>query len=602
MSLRKILGCVLSVLLFASTATLSVDAQDAKKDAKPAGTAAATDEVPDGGMPHYIRPETPEQRRERLGTAEDPGINPDPDKIWWRYGRQYKIVRFDKKWSKYTDTPGYVKPMANVNFVEELYQENEKYVWVWLEEIELTPAQKKIAAEKAGVVQSDEEDAETETEEEVHAYRVLDQKQIDFLETMRPDFAPLDVPKSDVRVRFENASSGLPTDGSWRNSLAVADMNGDGHADIILPPERAGRVTPSIFLGDGKGGWKYWPAKWPARLNYGSVVAADFNKDKKTDLAFGIHLSGIAILLGDGAGNFREVERQSNFPTRRVVATDVDHDGWTDVVAISEGPVMRGKDLRGPGFSNLRAYLNRGKGQTWEGKNIAEPKQRISGDWLTAGDFNGDKYPDFAGSNIYFNGVETMYLSKADGSYEVVPGGNDAIPFLSYYYATTAGRFGSSDHDDAIVTFSRRWVQRVDPNKVPLPPLERVIGIDRISFENGQPKRTPIARWGGEAATYVTGLNHGDFDGDGNEDIVYARRDTRSLHVLLGDGHGGFREATVEGVELAPLRHYDLTVADVNADERPDVVLMYEAESGTSFSRKNGKVDVFLNRGAAKAE
>ncbi|HYI10571.1 MAG TPA: VCBS repeat-containing protein [Thermoanaerobaculia bacterium] len=566
---------------------LPAAAQDAvkKDEVTPAAKAHDTSAVPDGGMPHWIRPETPEQRKERLSTQEDPGINPNEETIWWRFGKQYRIRKFDKKWSRYTDQPGFVKPFAFANFTEELYQENEKWVWVWMEELEDVPPP---------------------TEEDVREanYRELDQTQVEFLESLRGEFTPLEAPKSNVKVRFEKASTGLPEEGSWRNSLAVADMNGDGHADIILPPERAGRIIPSIFLGDGKGTWKFWSTvQWPGRLNYGSVVAADFNKDKKMDLAFGVHLSGVAILMGDGKGNFTEAERLTNFPTRRVLVRDVDADGWMDVVALSEGPVMRGSDLKGPGFGNLRAYLNRKKGTEWEGANIADPKQRISGDWLAAGDFNGDKFPDFVGSNLYFNGTDTIYLSKGANAYESLAGQQSIVPFRSYYWATTAGRFSSRNRDEAIVTFTRQWVPRLDPKLIPAPPLEKVSGLDRISFEGGTPKRTPIVRWGGKSASRVTGIGSGDFDGDGHQDILYARADERAFKLLVGDGKGGFREAVLEGLELAGTqRFYDLGLADVNGDKRLDVVMMYEAQTGTSFSRKNGKVEVFLNRGAGKAE
>jgi hypothetical protein len=581
MSLRKLIGCVLSVVIVGAAPGLTgADAQVAS-EAKPA--AAAKDaKTPDGGVPRYIRPETPEQRKERLATQDDPGLDPDPEIVWRRFGREYKIVKFEKRWAKYTDRPGFVKPFAFANFTEELYQENDKYVWVWMD---LTTNPETTVEEK-----------------EAAQYRKLDEKQLEFIQSIREEFTPLEPPKSDVRLRFENSSAGLPVDGSWRNSLAVADMNGDGFADIVLPPERAGRTTPSIFLGDGKGGWKFWPTKWPSRLNYGSVVAADFDKDKHMDLAFGIHLSGIAIFLHDGKGNFREVERTTNYPTRRLLARDVDNDGWMDVVAISEGPVQRGKELKGAGYSNLRALLNRKKGQSWEGLNIADTTKRISGDWLASGDFNGDKLPDFAGSTIFFNGVDTMYLSKGGNKYEPVPGGNDTIPFLSYYWAATAGKFTAKDRDDAIVSFTRRWVDRLDPKIVPMPPLDHVVGIDRITFTGDEPKRVPIVRWGGKSVTNVTGVNHGDFDGDGKEDLVYSRGDTRQIYILLGDGRGGFREAAVEGLELGTQHHYDLTVADVNGDKRPDIVMMFEAESGTSFSRKNGKVEVFLNRGPVKGK
>ena len=574
---------VVSVLALAAIGVFSsgIAAQDAPKTETSAPAVAAS--APDGGVPRFPLPETPAQRLERIGTQVDPGPDPDPETVWVRFGRKYKIEKFEKRWSRPTESPRFVKPFAFANFTEEVYQENDKYVWVWIEDLPpVTPP--------------------TEEELEEQKYRELDEKQVQFLESIRGEFVPLDAPASPVRLKFENSSAGLPTSGSWRNSLAVADMNGDGNPDIVLPPERAGRIYPVIFLGDGKGGWKHQPTKWPARLNYGSVVAADFDKDGNMDLAFGIHLSGVAILLSDGKGSFREVERQTDFPTRRVVASDVDADGWMDVVAISEGPVMRGQTLRGPGYGNLRAYMNRAKGEKWEGMNIAQPGERVSGDWLASGTFNGDKYPDFAGSNVYFNGVETLYLSKGKNEYEVVPGGTDVVPFRSYYYGTTAGRFSSRTLDDAIVTFSRRWVPNVSPKLVPRPPLERVIGIDRISFAGGKPTRTPIVRWGGTEAQMVSGINQGDFDGDGKLDIVYARADTRRIVILLGDGKGGFREAAVDGLVLEPQRHYDLVVADVNKDKRPDVIMMYEAGSTGSFSSKNGKVDVFLNRGVASSK
>jgi hypothetical protein len=582
MSLRKFLGCVLSVLMLAAPVTLVAGPQTPAPGTAESGE-TATAGATDGGVPRYIRPETPEQRRERLGTQEDPGLDPDPEKIWIRFGKKFKIKKYDKKWARYTDQPGFVKPLAFVNFVEELYQENDKWVWVWMQELE-------------------DEDLPTAEEIEEAQYKTLNDEQIKFIEGMRGEFAPVDPPKSNVTLRFEKSSEGLPQDGSWRNSLAVADMNGDGKADIILPPERAGRPIPSIFVGDGAGKWTFWETKWPNRLNYGSVVAADFNKDKHMDLAFGVHLSGVVIVLNDGKGNFRETLRLTNYPTRRVVARDVDADGWMDVVAISEGPVMRGKELMGEGFSNVRAWMNRQKGEKWEGVNIAQPKQRVSGDWLSAGDLNGDRFPDFVGSNLYFNGTDIIYLSKAKNEYESVVGGNQVIPFRSYYWANTVGRFSAANRDDAIVAFTRQWVGGLNPKVVPPPVLGKVAGLDRLTFVGGEPKRVPIVRWGGERAVQIRGLGHGDFDGDGRQDIIYSRTDTRQLILLFGDGKGGFRQSVVDGVELGTQRHYDLTVADVNADKRPDVVMMYESESGSSFSRKNGKVDVYLNRGAAKAE
>lgn len=546
-------------------------------------TADEETDVPEGGMPHYIKPETPEERMKRLATQEDPGINPDPEKIWIRFGKQYKIRKYEKEFAKYLDQPGLVRPMAMVNFVFEIYQENDKYVWVWMEELE----KRKSRAERAAA----------------EAIKPIPQETVDYLKMIRDEFTPLDPPASNVTVKFEESSDGLPDSGSWRNGAAVADMNGDGFADIILPPQRAGNGVPAIFLGDGKGDWKYWEtATWSTRLNYGSVVAADFNKDKKMDLAFAVHLSGVAIFLGDGKGGFTETYYDRALPSRRLVTTDIDRDGYPDLVVISEGPTGRSKDPKAKEYTALRGYLNRAKGTKWEGLNIASPKDNTSGDWLTVANFNNDKFPDFLASTIYFNGTSTVFLSQgAPKKYDWYWDGKGyVIPFRSYYYAGTAAHFANKDRDDAIVSSFRVWPSKVDQTVVADPPLMRVIGVDRVSFsaDGKDAKRTPIMRW--EAGRAIPGMSHGDFNGDGNEDIIFTRHDPREAVLLLGDGKGGFSRASVDGLTLRPQANYDVVVSDVNGDSRPDVIVMYESESATSLSARNGSVHVFLNVGSDK--
>jgi hypothetical protein len=540
------------------------------EEPSPVATAEPAGEI-DGGLPRYIRPETPEQRRERLGTVEDPGLDPNPEAIWWRHGKPYKIKKLSRhQVTEVPDRPGFIRP-AGLTFVDEVYQENDKYVWVWMEEIDFQA----ISAERA---------AESRVSDET----------IDWLRSIRNDYTPLDPPSANVRIRFEAGSNGLPTSGNWRNSLAVADMNRDGFLDLVLPPQRAGDPFPRIFLGDGKGNWSEWETTWPAPLDYGSVAAADFNKDGHMDLAFGVHLSGVAILLGDGKGGFRQVERTFDFPTRRIRIADIDADGWPDVVAITEGPMGRG-GLSSREYSNLRGYLNRRKGEAWEGINISGPKESISGDWLTVGNFNGDRFPDFIGSSIYFNGTHTLYLSQGARKYAAVGAGTSVVPFRSYYNASTAGRFTSRNRDDAIVASFRIWPDSIKTEAVPPPPLQRVVNLDRISFAGREPVRTSIMRW--KAGHAVMGLASGDFNGDGHLDIVFTRSAPRDLVILLGDGKGNFKRAEVEGLELSDLPNYDLEVADIDGDGRPDIVLMYAAETGTGLAPRRAAVEVWLNRG-----
>jgi len=568
----------------AATATAAL-AQSAPQTATPPkGTqvTAAASGVPEGGQPKYIRPETEQQRKERLGTAEDPGTNPDETKHYWRYGHSFHIERFDRRWASYDNVdPGFVKPFAFVNVVKEIYQQNDKYVWVWMQD--MTP-------EEMSAIQNAKPDS-----------RYTD-KQIEYFKSVRPEFFETTPKQNDTVVRFEESSEGLPTAGSWRNSGTVADMNGDGCPDIVAPPERSGGQFPAIFLGDCKGHWKYWSdAKWPRSVDYGSVVAADFNKDGKMDLAFGVHLTGVYVFLGDGKGHFTDDSEglPTGFPTRRVVVTDVDGDGWPDVVAISEGPTSARQNTAGLLPGRIRAFLNRDKGKRWESIQIAAQEVPVAGDWLSVGHFSGSKTPEFVAASIFFNSPDTIFLAGAPKQWKsAATEENNLAPSLSYYFASAAGKFSTPKRDDAIVSYARFWPTELPEDAVPAPPARTIIGIDRLSFTGAEPKRTPIVRWSGTRG--VWGLAAGDFNHDGKLDFMYTRFDPREAVLMLGDGHGGFTRAKIEGITLSPNTNYDLLVADVNNDGLPDVIVMYESAGKTAFSQRDGSIHVFLNRGVVK--
>jgi hypothetical protein len=567
----------------ASAALAQTTAPQKAPAAQPAPTAAAAQGVPEGGVPSYIRPETPQQRKERLGTPEDPGTNPDPAKQYWRFGHFFHIEKFDRRWANYDDVEvGFVRPFAFVNVQKEVYQQNEKYVWVWMQDL------------------SAEELAEMTTPKPTTRYP---EKSIQYFKSMRGEFFETTPKQNDIVVRFEESSSGLPTSGSWRNSATVADMNGDGCPDIIAPPERAGGNFPAIFLGDCKGHWTYWAAaKWPRSVDYGSVVAADFNKDGKMDLAFGVHLTGVYVFLGDGKGNFTEVTNglpTTGFPTRRVVIADVDGDGYPDIVGIGEGPTSP-RQRSDAKDSRLQVFFNRDKGKRWEATEVVGRDVPVGGDWLAVGNFNGDKTLDLAAASIFFGGTSTLLLSSGPKAWKPSYTEGTVVPGLGYYFANTVGKFSSPKRDDAIVSYLRFWPNDLPDEIVPTPPAMTVGGIDRVSFTGKEAKRTPIVRWSGSNG--VWGMGSGDFDHDGKLDFIYTRYDPREAVLMLGDGKGGFTRAKVEGITLAPNTNYDLLVADVNKDGLPDVIVMYEASSKTAFAARDGSIHVFLNRGASKID
>jgi hypothetical protein len=549
-----------------------------------ATTATQSTAVPEGGMPTWIKPETPEHRRERLGTAEDPGINPDSGKHWWRFGKEFTIERYERKWAAYDREEGTVRPFAMVNIAWEIYQHNERFVWVWM------PVE-----EKAPVVETPEPAPPAQS-------RLL-AGDIAFLEKSRSQFAELSPAKNNTVIRFEESSEGLPIQGSWRNSLAVADMNGDGFVDILAPPQRGATTNaiPSIFLGDGKGHWKYWAeVSWPHGIDYGSAVAADFNKDGQMDAAFSVHLNGIYIFLGDGKGKFTEVTEgvPHDYGTRRLMAIDVNNDGYPDLAATNEGPSVRGPETTPHGKAIV--LLNKNKGKAWEAIDIAGPGVRTGADWMSAGNFNGDGTPDFFLGSIYYGSWDVLFLSKGQRAWAPYPSNGDIVPSRAYYTASTSGKFSSKTRDDAIVSFFRTWPAELDPRIVPKPSLEQMIEIDRMTFGKDGLQRIPIVRWGGNQV--VPGLGAGDFNGDGKLDIIYTRirpagGAASEAVILLGDGKGGFTQSTVSGLPILEQSTYDIRVADVNRDGKPDVILMYESGAKTAFALQDGSIHVYLNRG-----
>lgn len=539
----------------------------------------------DGGVPTYIKPESAEERRLRVGPV-DPGPDPDEKTIFFRNSRAYHIAKFEKRWAAFDQPPGAVRPFAGTPFVYELYQQNEQWVWVWI----LEPGQDQPAASAPKATGAA---VQTPT-----MYGPFTEAQIKYLKRMKPEFSTLNVPDADVTIRFEESSAGLPTDGSWRNSLTTADMNGDGFVDIIAPPQRGTAVgLPSIFLGDGKGHWTRWQnLVWPYRIDYGSVVAADFNKDGHMDLAFAVHLQGVRVFLGDGKGHFTDSSEglPSGWGSRAIVAADVNGDGYDDLIAITEGP-SRNSPRSNTG--KIQLFLNENRGAKWKPVDIADRRHSVAGDYLAVGRLNGDRVPDVVSANIFFGNTDNVFLSQKNKlNWASAPQDGSGVPSNSYYFAVTTAPLTSKKTDDALLSFVRIFPDDAE-QYAGKPELAQVVGIDRMNFAGAKPVRAPIIRFA--SARPISGMATGDFDGDGNRDVIFSRFDPRECVILLGDGKGGFKRAAVEGLPLENLSNYDLHVADVNGDGLPDVIVAYESGEVT-LGPRNGSIHVFLNKGTVK--
>jgi VCBS repeat protein len=391
----------------------------------------------------------------------------------------------------------------------------------------------------------------------------------------------VDLKESD-RLRFVPFGNGLPTAGQWRDGFDIADMNGDGQLDIVHCPPRKGFSNPVIFLGDGKGTWQRWRGmKYPEiAFDYGDAVVADFNGDGHPDIALGMHLRGIQVLLGDGKGGFTNWSAgldfsvpgskgdEGGFSSKALAVADWNGDGRPDLLAFGEGPRLSSTGGRAAGVVPTSSYgvviyLNQGDG-TWVRKDQGTgAAAHVFGDSLTLGDFNADRHLDFATSSSVQGRKDLLNLGRADGGWdpmelaEVRPG--------SYINAVHGADFDGDGRTDLAVSY-----------------LSYELGVWRTGIDLFYSR--PGDRWERRALAVeegragVFGLGSGDLDGDGHRDLVALTGDGRTW-IFLGDGKGSFtREKT--GVPVFPggCRGYRVRLKDLDGDGRDEIVAAFAGE------------------------
>ncbi|MEA2464999.1 MAG: hypothetical protein QOJ98_2746, partial [Acidobacteriota bacterium] len=113
------------------------------------------------------------------------------------------------------------------------------------------------------------------------------------------------------------------------DSVAIADVDGDGDSDLV-----AGSTNANRILIQDAGGWTSHAVELPIDVRFDSVVTGDLDRDGRVDLLLLERDHGYTPLLAQGDGTYVPAARpdMAATPLTSLRLTDIDRDGLLDVV------------------------------------------------------------------------------------------------------------------------------------------------------------------------------------------------------------------------------------------------------------------------------
>lgn len=418
-------------------------------------------------------------------------------------------------------------------------------------------------------------------------------------------FMPLRAESQQPPVKFK-LKTAYDSGGYGATSVALNDLNGDGHLDLIVANacpsvgcSNANEGEVSARLGKGDGTFQA-PTNYASGGNRAtSVAAGDLNGDGHPDLVVANRCrSGndcdtddtgeVSVLLGNGNGTFQAAVRYSSggFSPTSVAIADVSHDGKPDLLIANHCQAL---ECVARNRGAVGVLLGNGNG------TFQAPVSYDSGGGLATslavGDLNGDGEVDVAVADrcvIIFDddscnspvGVVGVLLGNGDGTFQTavyyLSGGHDAG-------SVAIEDMNGDSHPDLVVTDIRTAGR----------------GHAGVMLNNGNGTfQDAILRVAGPEAGPVAAE---DLNGDGIPDMAVVsvcqnnQCTSGKVSFLAGIGGGDFT-GVVSGALSSGVLAGGLAMGDINGDGRPDVVVTnFCADDQTCNGSGTSTVGVLLN-------
>ncbi|HTB18416.1 MAG TPA: FG-GAP-like repeat-containing protein [Bryobacteraceae bacterium] len=374
--------------------------------------------------------------------------------------------------------------------------------------------------------------------------------------TSNPALFQITVPTQ--TVAFGNSST-YPAPGV--GSILTADLNGDGHLDLIVGNVSNGQISVLLGAGDGTFG----PPQVFSVGSLGPVMIAlgDFDNDGKMDVVAinrGVDQPPyLSILIGKGDGTFQPYQ---SFPLdmspTSLTTGDFNADGKLDVAVSICSPQNSQPCSTAPSMSIL---LGNGDGTF---QPAIESAAGPSVQQAVTGDFNGDGRLDLAVSGL-INGSSNQQIGilfgNGDGSFQT-----PSLLYGPYHYLAAADL-----NQDGILDLA-------------------AVGGNTVSILVGKGSGAFKPRVSYIAGHYLVSITVGDFNGDGHLDLVVldslqSNVFISTIYVLLGNGDGTFGSPIEIPTPQIPRNQFGLlATGDFNGDGRLDLTSVQSNGSGGTYN------------------
>lgn len=432
--------------------------------------------------------------------------------------------------------------------------------------------------------------------------------------------------QTDEPVFFAQPSQQLFDElGVQPESVELADINGDGVTDITTANFNSDNVT--VLIGDGDG--HFSPAiNSPFEVGGGpdSVATADANSDGLADIVVANFFSNtVTVLLGDGTGGFSEAGRSpfsvDGAPTSVAVA-DTDEDGAADIITTNRvSSALDEPDNVTVLINDGRANFSPTPGNPFPvGDN---PKS------VAVGDINGDATMDIVTADDDSDSL-TLLAGDGSGGFSELPdsplsanngprgvaladiNGDVALDIvvanLDRHLAAVTVLIGNGSGGFSEVDGSP-FTESGGPTSIGLHDINGDALLDIVVSNTAEGNVTVMEGDGNGGFAEVSdspfavgripeSVAVGDVNGDGKPDISTANTFSSDVSLLAGDGSGGFVEMRnspivfsndLEGVSLGDIDGDGVVDTAITRRVRRDVLLL-RGLGGGRFERMGAPI------------